>query len=161
MCTFSYRKRLVKFKRQGPSCLTFISHRDMKNHRAEELLHWGHNTVIFGEGIVNVKYRIKVSLSCVCIESSAAAAASACREHPKQNASASKSNFAPSLHHKKILPTGRRPSIPRPHELQSEPGCYTPQRDEQREWRRYQHNCQLELWRAGHPLRDAGEHIVA
>ena len=111
-----------------------------------------------------VKCRMQVSFSCVCIESSAEAAASACREwrsHPKQNASASRRNFAPSLHHKKVLPTGRRPSIPRPHELQSEPGGYTPQRDEQREWRRYQHNCQLELWRVGHPLSDVGEHIVA
>jgi hypothetical protein len=47
------------------------------------------------------------------------------------------------------------------HSLQRLPGGHAPQRHQQRERRRHQHNRHLELGRVQHPLVNVGEHVVA
>ena len=49
----------------------------------------------------------------------------------------------------------------RRHGVQRLPGGHAPQRHQQRERRRHQHNRHLELGRANRPLRDVGEYVVA
>ena len=49
----------------------------------------------------------------------------------------------------------------RRHGVQRLLGRHAPQRHQQRERRRHQHNRHLELGRAPHPLPDVGEHVVA
>ena len=58
-------------------------------------------------------------------------------------------------------PQRHRLPLSRLHELQRELGGHAPQRHEQRERRRYQHNRGLELGRVAIPLRNVGELIVA
>jgi hypothetical protein len=55
----------------------------------------------------------------------------------------------------------RHPLLLRLHGLQRLPGRHAPQRHQQRERRRHQHNRPLELGCARRPLRDVAEHIVA
>jgi hypothetical protein len=71
------------------------------------------------------------------------------------------SAFTPTVYSNRRSSRWRRLPLSQPHELQRELGRHAPQRNEQCERRRYQHNRRLELGRVGVPLRDVGVHVVA